>query len=219
MVDQPTLLDQILAIHRHLDTAELPHAFGGALALAMYTDSPRAANVIDVNITVGSDSLSRVLDALPSAVVPPVDVAVRAVADDQFRAWWGNTPVDVFLHASEFHTLMNQRVEFHTLARVAMPFICADDLAVLKALFDRPKDWLDIAEMVSAGSVHLGVVSARTNTGPAFSNWADPKRKTGDRAPARCGSGARQREQRGSSIDVTAEQLERSAGGGVAPLP
>lgn len=161
MVDQPTLLDQILAIHRHLDTAELPHALGGALALAMYTDSPRAASVIDVNITVGSDSLSRVLDALPSAVVPPVDVAVRAVADDQFRAWWGNTPVDVFLHASEFHTLMNQRVEFHTLARVAMPFICADDLAVLKALFDRPKDWLDIAEMVSAGSVQLGLVRER----------------------------------------------------------
>ena len=46
-------------------------------------------------------------------------------------------------------------------AGVSLPFVGADDLAVLKSLFDRPKDWLDIAAMLSAGSIDVAVVADR----------------------------------------------------------
>jgi hypothetical protein len=34
MTGAPSLADKIVAVHRALDAADLPHAFGGALALA-----------------------------------------------------------------------------------------------------------------------------------------------------------------------------------------
>ena len=40
-------------------------------------------------------------------------------------------------------------------------FVCADDLTVLKCLFDRPKDWVDIHGMSRAGSVDLDTVIQR----------------------------------------------------------
>lgn len=39
--------------------------------------------------------------------------------------------------------------------------LCAEDLAVFKALFDRPKDWVDIATMVDAGSLDGEVAASR----------------------------------------------------------
>lgn len=43
--------------------------------------------------------------------------------------------------------------------RTTLPFLAADGLAVFKALFDRPKDWLDIAEMQAAGSIDLVAIA------------------------------------------------------------
>ena len=44
-----SLADKIVAIHQALDAAQLPHAFGGALALAWCTQRARGTIDIDVN--------------------------------------------------------------------------------------------------------------------------------------------------------------------------
>ena len=41
---------KIVGVHTMLTSAALPHAFGGALALAFYTGEPRGTRDIDVNI-------------------------------------------------------------------------------------------------------------------------------------------------------------------------
>src|SRR5437773_11210415 len=46
------LADKILAIHDAFDAVRLPHAFGGALALAWCTERARGTIDIDVNIFV-----------------------------------------------------------------------------------------------------------------------------------------------------------------------
>ena len=60
---------KMLAIHQSLDTAGIPHAFGGALALAWCTQRARGTIDIDLNVFVGTDRTIEVLDALPEGVV------------------------------------------------------------------------------------------------------------------------------------------------------
>ena len=43
---------KIVALHRALERAQLPHAFGGALALAWCTQRARGTIDIDVNVFV-----------------------------------------------------------------------------------------------------------------------------------------------------------------------
>ena len=62
------LIDKILICHRHLQDAQLPHAFGGALALAWCTGSARGTIDIDINVLVDRDQIDTVLNALPEQI-------------------------------------------------------------------------------------------------------------------------------------------------------
>jgi hypothetical protein len=148
----------VIAVHDALVLAEVGHAFGGALALAYYTHDPRATADIDVNITAAAADAVRVLESLPEGVSwGPSDVE-RVAADEQVRLWWGRTPVDLFFRASTFHDGVALRARSHEFADRVLPFVAPDDLAVFKALFDRPKDWLDIASMFEAETIDIDVV-------------------------------------------------------------
>ena len=46
------LVEKIVAVHNSLESAGLPHAFGGALALAWCTEQARGTIDIDVNVLV-----------------------------------------------------------------------------------------------------------------------------------------------------------------------
>ena len=63
-----SLADKIIAVHGALDGAGLPHAFGGALALAWCTQRARGTIDIDVNVFVPATDAEVVLAALPGGV-------------------------------------------------------------------------------------------------------------------------------------------------------
>lgn len=147
----PGLVDKILAVHAALDDAGLPHAFGGALALAWCVGEVRATIDIDVNVFLGRAAVDRVLAGLPDAVSwGDADRAALAV-DGQARLWWDRHPVDVFLNTTTFHEEAAGRVRDEVLADTALPFLDCADLAVFKVFFDRPKDWVDLTAMRDAG--------------------------------------------------------------------
>ncbi len=156
---EPSLVEKILALDEAFSAAEIPHAFGGALALAFYTREPRATADIDVNVSVDPTDVAKVFAALPVSVAfGPAD-ADKVTADEQVRLWWGRTPIDLFFRASAFHDGVATRSVYHSFADRQLPFLSAADLAVFKALFDRPKDWIDIEAMIDAASVDvMGVV-------------------------------------------------------------
>lgn len=155
---EPSLVEKILTLDRAFEGAGIEHAFGGALALAFYTREPRATADIDVNVALPSTDVGRVFDALPAPVAHgPVDFE-KVRNDDQVRLWWGRTPVDLFFRASSFHDGVAVRSVRFPFAGTQLPFLSADDLAVFKALFDRPKDWIDIEAMVDAEAVELQLV-------------------------------------------------------------
>lgn len=154
---EPSLPEKILLIEAALRAARVPHAFGGAIALAYYA-TPRATIDIDVNVFVDAGRAEAVLAALARLGVdaPSAGERTRLERDGQARIHWGRTPIDLFFSYDAFHDACLER-------RRAFPFgpgetihvLSAEDLVVFKATFDREKDWRDIAELVFAAGEGL----------------------------------------------------------------
>jgi hypothetical protein len=153
-----SLVDKIVAIHESLDDALLPHAFGGALALAWCTRRARGTIDVDVNVFVHIDRVDDVLAAFPAAVTSSPNDVDQLRADGQARLWWENTPIDLFLNTTEFHDMVGTRARRERFAGRDVPFLACRDLAVFKAFFDRTKDWADLEEMNAAGTLDVGPV-------------------------------------------------------------
>lgn len=150
------LAAKVLGLHAALEDPALPHAFGGAFALAYCTGEPRGTKDIDVNVFIGADRLDELVAALPTGI--RVGDADRAALtrDGQARLWWDSTPVDVFLSNHPFHDHVEASVRRVPFAQIDdMPVLACADLAVFKAFFARAKDAVDVATMVTAGSVDL----------------------------------------------------------------
>jgi len=146
---EPPLPEKVVAIHQQLDAAKVPHAIGGALALAYYAE-PRATVDIDVNVFVATDRWPQVRDALvPLGVDVTLDLA-GLERDGQARLWWGRNAVDLFFSNDELHEEMQRAVRRVPFGQATLSILAPEHLAVCKAIFDRPKDWLDIEQMLVA---------------------------------------------------------------------
>jgi hypothetical protein len=156
----PSLVEKVLAIHEALDAAKIPHALGGALALAYYAE-PRATIDVDLNVFVPTERWPAIRDALSPL---GVDVGVDAVAlerDGQVRLWWDRNPVDLFFSYDPFHDEMQQATRRVPFAQATVPILAPEHLAVCKAMFNRPKDWLDIEQiLVAANPLDLPEIEA-----------------------------------------------------------
>lgn len=147
MSDEPTLPQKIVAIHERLDEAGIAHAFGGALALAYYAE-PRTTDDIDINVFVAPVALPAVQNALaPLGIDADVDPAILE-RDGQCRVWWGHTPLDLFFAYDELHDAMRQESRLQPFGEDRLPILSPEHLLVCKVIFDRPKDWLDIEQIL-----------------------------------------------------------------------
>lgn len=155
-----SLVERILAIEGALDTGGVPHAFGGALALAYYTNEVRATKDIDVNVFVAPEGAEQVFAALPPGVAwSSTDVeAVRH--DGQIRLWWDDTPIDLFFDLGAIHRQAAEHAIRVPFARAELPVLGSTELTVFKMMFARPKDWVDIETMLAADSVDVSAVIA-----------------------------------------------------------
>ena len=149
----PTLVEKIISCHQALQKAQIPHAFGGALALAWCTQAARGTIDIDVNLFVGTERAAQMLDTLPSDIKHAPQDLERLVRDTQIRLWWEATPVDIFLNSTDFHEEASQRIRWEAFAGHTLPFLSCPDIAVFKAFFNRTKDWADIEAMHEAGTL------------------------------------------------------------------
>lgn len=152
------LTARITNLHEVLTAARLPHAFGGALALAWCTERARGTIDIDINIFVGVDDRKRVLEALPAGVKVTRDDRAILKRDGQVRVWWDRTPLDIFLNTTDYHREVANRIRLETFAGNQIPFLSCLDVAVFKAFFNRTKDWADLEEMQAAGTLDVDEV-------------------------------------------------------------
>lgn len=148
--DDPPLPDKVIAIDEALAEAKIPHAIGGALALAYYAE-PRATIDVDVNVFVGTDRRGDVMEALGAIGIATADLDDNALERDrQCRLWWGQNPVDLFFAYDPFHKEMRKGARRVPFGGTTIPILAPEHLAVCKAMFDRRKDWLDIEQMLVA---------------------------------------------------------------------
>ena len=143
-----SLPEKIEAIDRELEAHRIDHAFGGALALAYYAE-PRATDDIDVNVFLAPEDFGRLKDALKSLGIAASDDDARAAhRDGQVRLWWERNPIDIFLAYDQLHEEMRQRKRMVPFGEARIPILAPEHLLACKALFDRPKDWLDIEQIL-----------------------------------------------------------------------
>jgi hypothetical protein len=146
-MSEPSLPEKIVAIDERLGAAKIPHAFGGALALAYYAE-PRATDDVDINIFLAPAAFAEVARAL-GALGVSTEVEMPALErDSQCRLRWGHTPLDLFFAYDEIHEAMRRDVRLAPFGEHRLPILSPEHLLVCKAVFDRPKDWLDIEQML-----------------------------------------------------------------------
>jgi hypothetical protein len=147
--------DRMLAVHDALRAAGLPHAIGGAIALGYCTLEARGTQDVDVNVFVAPSRTREVLAALPDGVrVTARDLEV-AERDGQVRLLWDATPIDVFFSVLPFHDEVERNIRHVSFGDRTIPVLDCTGLAVFKAMFARPRDWVDLEAMVEARSLDV----------------------------------------------------------------
>jgi Nucleotidyl transferase AbiEii toxin, Type IV TA system len=139
-------------VHEMLDSLRVPHQFGGAIALAWYR-SPRATTDIDLNITLSPSEAEPVLGALShlGVRIAPSDRALIE-RDGQARLDWDGSYLDVFFATLDLHRQMACDSREVSFGPMLIPILSPEHLIVCKAIFDRPKDWVDIEEILAWGT-------------------------------------------------------------------
>lgn len=146
----PELVEKLLAIHRALKAHSLPHAFGGAIALAYCVEEPRGTRDLDVNIFVDAGDAARALEALPDGVRVSKDDIKTVKREGQTRLFWDGVPVDVFLNNLPLHEEVASGVLWVPLGEEQIPVLDCASLVVFKSFFNRARDWGDIEEVAEA---------------------------------------------------------------------
>ncbi|MDJ0850739.1 MAG: hypothetical protein QNK04_20390 [Myxococcota bacterium] len=156
------LLDEKVALlGRTLSDAGVPHAFGGAIALAYYA-TPRGTRDVDVNVFLPVTAFDRVLEVLvPLGVAPPSPALRRSLErDEQVRLHWDETPLDLFFAYNELHDACLERCRRVPFGAARIDILSAEDLAIFKVLFARDKDWRDLREVLFAQAPGFDVAYA-----------------------------------------------------------
>jgi len=144
-----SLAQRIVALHDAL--AAVPHAFGGAIALAYYAE-PRATIDIDVNVFVPAERFEEVGGPLRALGVTVDEATASLVArEGQARVWWDATPVDLFFAYDAFHDAAARTRRTVPFADGEIPILAPEHLVVCKVVFNRARDWVDIDAMRALG--------------------------------------------------------------------
>lgn len=133
-----------------LEAASIPYAIGGAIAYGFHAP-PRATNDVDVNAFVGPERVEALLDALERAGATVDREMARATAEGrgELAVRLRGMRVDVFIDSIPLHASARRRAKTVTLLGRPIVALSAEDLAVLKLLFFRPKDVIDVERLVA----------------------------------------------------------------------
>jgi hypothetical protein len=159
-----TLSQRVIALDRALARRGIPHAFGGAIALAYATLNPRGTIDIDLNVFVPAGEAEAVLAALPKGVDQPAGTAEAIEREGQVRLWWDETPIDLFFDYAPVHADAARHARDVPFAGTTVPVLGPVELAAFKAIFDRTQDWADIEAMLAAETLDVDAVRETVQT-------------------------------------------------------
>lgn len=148
------VIDLAVATHEVLARAELPHAFGGALALNLYGE-PRMTSDVDVSVFVPWTQRDEVLPLFEQIGFRPEPSTGSAlpVAGIRLRSGAHREYLDVFFALDPVYDRVRDRAVPVPYGRNGeeLPFFTAEDIVLFKLSFNRTKDWADIENVVRNG--------------------------------------------------------------------
>ena len=177
------LVEKLLTIHQALKARSLPHAFGGAIALAYCVEEPRGTRDLDINVFVDAKRADEVLAALPEGVRVEEAEIEQAKRSGQTRLFWDGVPVDIFLNNLPLHEEVANGVTWVELQGKPIPVLDCASLVVFKSFFARGRDWGDIEEV--AASTPKDVESALRTVTELVGEDDPSRRKLADIAAGR----------------------------------
>lgn len=143
---------KVVVLHEALRGAGLPHAFGGALALAYYAE-PRPTADVDVNVFVPASEWPELRETL---LPLGIDASPEAPEGDQLRLAWEGLELHLFFSSDPLHEAMAAATREVPLGGAVVPIVAPEHLVVRKAILDRDKDWADIEAIAARpGAVDL----------------------------------------------------------------
>ncbi len=151
------LLDeQIVKIEGAFTEAGIPHAFGGAQALAYY-GAVRATLDIDVNVFVPTTEAGSVFSVLGSLGADSRNPGLQTLVqrDGQVRIFWIDTPIDLFFSYDALHHSSYERRRKVDFYGDSIHILSPEDLVTYKVIFNREKDWTDVAGILFASEVPI----------------------------------------------------------------
>lgn len=139
-----------------LEAAHIPYALGGALAYA-YWGVARGTHDVDINLFIPPDRLAAALDCLGLAglTIDHAAALVSAETRGDARGSVGDVPVDLFVDSIPLHQEAARRIVTVSLFDRPIRILSAEDLAVLKMLFFRGKDIVDVERLLVLQGAHL----------------------------------------------------------------
>jgi hypothetical protein len=151
--------DKVVGLHRSFGEATLPHAFGGAVALAFYAE-PRETSDIDVNVFVPVERWPEVRESLsPLGVTTAIDDGELG-REAAIKLEWGGNPIHLFFSCDALHEEMARKVREVDLEGETIPLVAPEHLVIRKTLLNRPKDCRDIEAILAQTSVDQGEIDA-----------------------------------------------------------
>lgn len=137
-------------IAQQLEGAGVPYAIGGAIAYGFW-GNPRGTRDLDVNLFVSADRAGPALDALIAAGVR-IDRQLALETGRErgdARVFYEDVPIDLFFVSIPLHEAAAERTVEVTLLGRTIRILSAEDLVILKLLFFRGKDVVDIERIVA----------------------------------------------------------------------
>ena len=152
--ETPAELAVILA--RSLETAGVPYAIGGAVAYGFW-GAPRGTQDLDLNLFLPADQPGSAIDVRVSAGVRlNPEQAMRSALDrGEARGFAGDIPVDIFFRSIPLHESAAGRAVTVSLLGERIRILSAEDLIVLKLLFFRGKDIVDVERALAVQAERL----------------------------------------------------------------
>jgi hypothetical protein len=157
------LAELIRRIDEALDSAHVPHAFGGMIALA-YHGQPRATDAIDVRIFVPAIEGRVSLHALHQCGVAFDLQRYTKLLRRDGRVWLhqGMTVVTAVCAAAPFGDACRERVVRVPFSGASIPILSLEDLVVCMAVDNREQDWLYLKEVLAVQGERLSVDLVRS---------------------------------------------------------
>jgi hypothetical protein len=162
----PTLTDPATVgawLADRLEAEGIPHALGGAVALAAH-GIPRNTADVDMSVFVPEGDHERLFDALERAgcLFDRTDALAQLTRINLFTVRCGRVAVDLFVSFHAHHNeSLGRRVKLRCPDGVERWFLSAEDLAIHKLALSRPKDVMDLELLFAARGDSIDIAYVR----------------------------------------------------------